>query len=331
MWNDDLHSISRRRLLAGAAAAAGIAAVPHAAWAAYPDRLIKILVPQPAAGPTDIMGRIFAQELGEALKASTVVENKTGAGGNVPIGGFARAEADGYNLMVVSSVLVVNPAIFVSVPYDPINDFAPIAELGVAPNCIVVDARTGIGSMADLLAAARKEPGKLNYTSPGLGSNPYLAMEVLKINEKVDMVHIPNVGGGPALQATLAGTAQILATSIAPVLPYIQTGQLKPIVLLGQKRWSALPDVPTWNELGYKGQSFETFQSLVAPARTPPDILKKLETTTLEILARPAVKEKLFKAGFEVTARDTAAFAKRIAEEVPMWKEIVAKAGIKPR
>ena len=331
MSTDDRHQIDRRRLLGGAAAAAGVAVSMPAAWAAYPDRLIRILVPQPAAGPTDIIGRIFAHELGEALKASTVVENKTGAGGNVPIGGFARADADGYNLMVVSSVLLVNPAIFVSVPYDPINDFAPIAELGVAPNCIVADAKLGINTLADLLVAARKEPGKLNYTTPGLGTNPYLAMEVLKINEKVDMVHIPNVGGGPALQATLSGTAQILATSIAPVLPYIQTGQLKPLVILGQKRWPTLPDVPTWTEAGYKGQSFETFQSLLAPAKTPPDILKKLEATTLEILARPAVKERMFKAGFEVTARDTASFRKRIAEEVPMWKEIVAKAGIKPR
>ncbi len=176
---------SRRQILEAAAAMASLPAAAligaSNAFAAYPDRLIKFLVPQPAAGPTDIIGRIFSAELGEALKASTVVENKTGAGGNVPIGGFARAEADGYNLMVVSSVLVVNPAIFVSVPYDPINDFVPIAELGVAPNCIVADAKLGVSSIAELLAMARKEPGKLNYTSPGLGSNPYLAGEILKI------------------------------------------------------------------------------------------------------------------------------------------------------
>ncbi len=326
---------SRRQILEAAAAMASLPAAAligaSNAFAAYPDRLIKFLVPQPAAGPTDIIGRIFSAELGEALKASTVVENKTGAGGNVPIGGFARAEADGYNLMVVSSVLVVNPAIFVSVPYDPINDFVPIAELGVAPNCIVADAKLGVSSMAELLAMARKEPGKLNYTSPGLGSNPYLAGEILKIIEKINIVHIPNVGGGPALQATLGGSAQILSGSIAPALPYIQSGQLKPIVILGKKRWPTLPDVPTWNELGYQGQSFETFQCLVAPAKTPADIVRRLETASLEILVRPAVKDKLLKAGFEVTATDGATLKKRIAAEVPMWKDIVAKAGIKPR
>lgn len=301
------------------------------AEAAYPDRLIKFLVPQPPAGPTDIIARIFSHELGEALKTTTIVENKSGAGGNVPIGAFSGADPSGYNLMVVSSVLVVNPAIFVSVPYDPINDFAPICEIGEAPNSIVVDAKLNIKTMADLLAAARKEPGKINYTSPGIGSNPFMAAEILKLHERVDMVHIPYVGGGPALQATLAGTAQVLFGSIAPVRPYIRSGQLRPIAILGSKRWHELPDVPTWNELGYQGQSFETFQSLLAPARTPPDILKHLEATSLAVLARPEVQAKLLAAGFVTTARNSTALKARIAKEVPMWKEMAQLAGIKPR
>lgn len=331
---DDLMrgAIDRRRLIAmTAAGTAGLALGALPAHAAYPDRPIKILVPQPAAGPTDIAARIFAQELGEALKGSTVIENKTGAGGNVGIAGFVRAEPDGYNLMVVSSVLAVNPAIFANVTYDPLVDFEPICEIAVAPNCIVADAKSGINSFAELLAAARKSPGKINYTTPGVGSNPYLAGEILKINEKIDIVLVPSTGGGPALQALLGGSVSVLMTSLAPVRPYIQSGQVKALAILGPKRWPDLPDVPTWNELGYKGQSFDTFQCLVAPAKTPKDIVNKLETTSLEILARPAVKEKLQKSGFVVTASDGATLRKRIAAELPMWKEIVSKAGIKPR
>lgn len=331
----DGHSTTRRLFLRQAAsltAGAGLAAGSGGSvFAGYPDKPIKILVPQPAAGPTDICARIMAQELGEALRGSTVVENKTGAGGNVGISGFARAEPDGYNLMIVSNVLVVNPAIYQSVTYDPIQDFAPICEIAVAPNCIVVDPKLGINSFADLVGLARKEPGRLNYTTPGLGTAPYLAAESLKKTEKLDMVLLPMTGGGPALQAILAGTVSVLLTSIAPVRSYIQAGQLKPLVVLGPKRWSDWPDVPTWNELGFKGPSFETFQCMVAPAKAPRTVLQLLERTSLDVLARADVRSKFAAAGFDVTATTSEALGKRIAQEVPEWKQIVTSLGIQPR
>lgn len=329
------HSIARRRFLRQAAAfAAGsglVASSGRTALAAYPIKPIRILVPQPAAGPTDICARIMAQELGEALKGSTVVENKTGAGGNVGISGFARAEPDGYNLMIVSNVLVVNPAIYQSVTYDPIGDFAPICEIAVAPNCIVVDPKLGINTFAELVSLARKEPGRLNYTTPGLGTAPYLAAESLKKTEKLDMVLLPMTGGGPALQAILAGTVSVLLTSIAPVRPYIQAGQLKPLVVLGPNRWPDWPHVPTWNELGFKGPSYETFQCMVAPAKTPAELVQLLEKNSLAILSRSEVRSKFAAAGFDVTATTGAALGKRIAEEVPEWKQIVSALGIQPR
>lgn len=329
------NAVTRRQVLRAGGAFAASAGFSMAGTlpsrASYPDKPIKILVPQPAAGPTDICARIMAQELGQALNGSTVVENKTGAGGNVGISGFARAEPDGYNLMIVSNVLVVNPAIYQSVTYDPINDFAPICEIAVAPNCIVVDPKLGINTFAELVSLARKQPGQINYTTPGLGTAPYLAAESLKMAEKLDIVQLPMTGGGPALQAILAGTVSVLLTSIAPVRPYTQSGQLKPLVVLGPKRWIDWPDVPTWSEVGFKGPSYETFQCMVAPAKTPPDLIQRLEIASLGVLARPEVRSKFAVAGFEVTATSGAALGKRIAAEVPEWKQIVASLGIKPR
>jgi tripartite-type tricarboxylate transporter receptor subunit TctC len=329
------HLISRRYILKAAALAGASGVVStsaiRSAFAAYPDRPVKILVPQPAAGPTDIMARFMSAELSAALAGSFYIENRTGSGGTVGIGAVARSEPDGYTLMVVSSTFAVNPALFASVPYDPLADFSFIAELGVGPNCVVVDPKLGVTSMAELIALARSRPGELNYTSPGQGTNPHLAAEMLKARENIKMVHVPVVGGGPAMQAILSGTVPILFSGVPPAQPYIKSGQLRCIALNGPKRWHDLPDVPTWGELGYDGPSFETFQAFMAPAKTPPEVVQRLEAAATGILGRPEIRAKLLAMGYEATGTTGAALRARVAQEVPMWKKLVADAGMQPR
>jgi tripartite-type tricarboxylate transporter receptor subunit TctC len=183
-------------VIAGAAGTSALG-LDRAKAAGYPDRPIKIIVPFAPAGPTDIMARILASHLGEALTGTVIVENRPGAGGNIGIGTAARAEPDGYTLLVTSSAFVVNPGLYAKIPYDPFADFAAIAELGTSPNVILADPRLGLNSIADLVAHARVHPGELNYASPGIGTTPHLSGELLKIIAGLEIVHVPFSGAGP--------------------------------------------------------------------------------------------------------------------------------------
>ena len=177
--------------------------------ATYLDRPIKIIVPFAPAGPTDIMARILATHLGEALGGTVVVENRPGAGGNIGIGIAAHSEADGYTLLITSSAYVVNPGLYAKIPYDPYKDFAPIAELGTSPNVVLVDPKLGVNSVADLIARAKANPNELNYASPGIGTTPHLSGELFKVVCDVNLTHVPFSGAGPAIQAILSGTTQV--------------------------------------------------------------------------------------------------------------------------
>jgi tripartite-type tricarboxylate transporter receptor subunit TctC len=326
---------SRRAFLrsAGAtlAAAAGLrAATGPARAAAYPDHPIRIIVPFAPAGPTDIMARVLANQLGQALGGTAVVENRPGAGGNIGIGLTARAEPDGYTLLVTSSAFVVNPGLYAKIPYDPFADFAPIAELGTSPNVILADPKTGLASIADLVARAKTHPNELNYASPGLGTTPQLAGELLKIVAGIEIVHVPFSGAGPAIQALLSGTTQLAVAALPPAHPHIEAGALKALAITGARRWFDLPDVPTMVELGYTDFVSDTFQGFLAPAKTPAAIVELLSTRSIEVLKTPRIAEQLRNNGFEVEAYGPDGLRKRIADEVPKWRDIVAKAGIKP-
>jgi tripartite-type tricarboxylate transporter receptor subunit TctC len=324
---------SRRAFLraAGVLAAAASAMLPNRTRAAtYPERPIKIIVPFAPAGPTDIMARILATHLGEALGGTMIVENRPGAGGNIGIGIAARAEPDGYTLLVTSSAFVVNPGLYAKIPYDPFTDFVPIAELGTSPNVILADPKLGLNSIADLVAWARAHPGELNYASPGAGTTPHLSGELLKIVTGINVVHVPFSGAGPAIQALLGGITQLAVAALPPAHPYIESGALKALAVTGTQRWFDLPDVPTMVELGYADFISDTFQGFLAPAKTPAAIVDVLSAKAIEILKTPRIAEQLRNDGFEVTASGPDGIRKRIADEVPKWREIIAKAGIKP-
>ena len=326
---------SRREILHGAGLAIGAMAtsglVPRQARAAgYPDRPVKIIVPFAPAGPTDIMARVLSRHLGEAIGGSVIIENKAGAGGNIGIGAAAHAEPDGYTLLVTSSAYVVNPGLYEKIPYDPYKDFAPIAELGTSPNAILVDPKLGIHSIADLIARGKAKPDELNYASPGAGTSPHLSAELLKIVGSFEMTHVPFSGAGPAIQALLGGITQLAVVALPPALPYIESGAIKALAVTGADRWIDLPDVPTMVDLGYKDFIADTFQAFLAPAGTAPDIVERLSAKSLEVLKTQAIKDQLRINGFEVIANGREGLRNRIEVEVPKWRDVIAKAGIKP-
>ena len=326
---------SRRELLRTAGFAIGAMAVPglgvkQARAAGYPERPIKIIVPFAPAGPTDIMARILGTHLGEAIGGTVIIENRAGAGGNIGIGAAAHAEPDGYTLLITSSAYVVNPGLYAKIPYDPYKDFAPIAELGTSPNVIVVSPKLGINSIAELIARAKADPNELNYASPGIGTTPHLSMELLKIVGGIQITHVPFSGAAPAIQAVLGGTTQIACAALPPARPLIESGALKALAITGARRWFDLPDVPTMVELGYRDFIADTFQGFLAPAKTAPAIVELLSMKSVEILKTPKIAEQLRNDGFEVIANGPEGMRKRIEDEVPKWRDIVAKAGIKP-
>jgi tripartite-type tricarboxylate transporter receptor subunit TctC len=328
-------NISRREMLRAAGLGVGAAATSSLAptWAraaGYPERPIKIVVPFAPAGPTDIMARIVAQHLGDAIGGTAIVENKPGAGGNIGIGGVAHAEPDGYTLLITSSAYVVNPGLYAKIPYDPYKDFAPIAELGTSPNVILVNPTLGINSVADLVARAKADPNELNYASPGIGTTPHLSGELFKIVAGIQITHVPYSGAGPAIQAILSGTTQVAFAALPPAHPHIESGALKALAVTGAHRWFDLPDVPTMVELGYKDFISDTFQGFLAPAKTPPAVVEQLAAKSIEILKMPNIAEQLRNNGFEVLANGPDGMRKRIDDEVPKWRDIVAKAGIPP-
>jgi len=335
MHGNKAHLPSRRQVLKAAGLAAGAAAastfgVKRSLAAGYPERTIRIIVPFPAAGPTDVMARILAQNLGPALSGNVIVENRPGASGNTGIGYVAHADADAYTLLVSSSAYVVNPSLFARIPYDPFKDFAPITELGTTPNVIAVSRKLGINSIAELFARAKAKPDELNYASPGAGTTPHLSAELLKIVGGVEITHVPFSGAAPAIQALIAGTTQVAVTALPAALPFVLSGEARALALTGEHRWPDLPDVPTMIELGYKDFVAETAQFFFAPARTPPDLVEKLAAKSIDVLKAPAVVAQLRDNGYEVVSHGPEGLRQYIETEVPKWHNVIAKAGIKP-
>ena len=304
---------------------AGLGGEARAAW---PERTITIIVPFPAGGPSDLLGRLLAAELAPKLGRNVIVENHIGAVGNIGISAAARAEPDGYTLLVVTNIVLINPSVS-KVAYDPLKDFAPIAYLGAAPNVIIARPASGIASIGDLIARAKADPGKLNYASPGIGSVSQLAVELLKLRTNIDIMHIPFNGAAPALQAGLAGTTDIASVSIAGLIGFIRSGELNGLAQTGSERWFDLPDVPTMGEAGIPNAVVETTQMFLAPAATPAPIVRRLAEVTEVILQKPDIKAKMLNAGFMVKYEGPEDLHSRMVREIPIWKEIVERAGLK--
>ena len=252
-----------------------------------------------------------------------IVENRGGAGGNIGIAAAARAVGDGYTLLVCSSAYVVNPSLYAQATYDPYKDFVPVMVIVASPNAIVVPAQSDIKNKPELIAKAKANPGKLNWTSPGAGTTPYLAGEVLKLRTGINMLHIPFPGAGPATTAVLAGQVDLYTANIGSLMALIDAGKVRPIAVTSQERWPDLPSVPSLEELGVKDAVSDTFQGIPQP------VIDRLAKELALILNRPDIREKFVKAGLPVVAEGPEVFRARIAREVPMYKDIIDKAGLK--
>jgi tripartite-type tricarboxylate transporter receptor subunit TctC len=327
MIHQQAFGLRRRMLLAALAAFVSVGAAT--AQTNYPERPITMVVCFPAGGGTDIAARLINTQLGEVLGKPMIIENRGGAGGTIGTAAVARASPDGYTLLSCSSAFVVNPSLYASAAYDPFKDFAPVMVLGASPNVFVLPEQSPLKSMPELLAKAKANPGKLNWTSPGAGTTPHLAGEVLKLRTGADMLHIPFTGAGPAMTAVLGGQVDLYTANLGSVAALIDSGKVRPIAVTALRRWRDLPDVPTLDELGIKDAVSDTFQGIFAPAGTPQPIIDRLAKELTEILGRPDIREKFAKAGLPVVAEGPAAFRARIAREVPMYKEIIDKAGLR--
>ena len=315
------------RLSRSLAAVLALIVLSAPASAAWPERTITLIVPFAAGGPGDVTGRLLAKALSEKLKANVIVENRVGAVGDIGITAASRAKPDGYTLLETSNVIVINPSIR-HVAYDPLKSFAPIAYIGASPNAIVTSPKSGINSVADLIAKAKANPGKLTYGTTGVGSVSDLAVELLKVRADIKMTHVPYSGAAPALQAAAAGTTDISSVSIGGVVGQIKSGLVKALVQTGSERWPDLPDVPTMKEAGIPNAVVETWQMLLAPAGTPQPVVDKLTDAVKAIMQDPEIKEKMMKTGSRAGYAGPQALEARLKQEVPMWKEIVERAGL---
>jgi tripartite-type tricarboxylate transporter receptor subunit TctC len=314
----------------GLAMAAAMLCLDPGGARAYPDRNIMLIVPFAPGGPTDIIARILSAAFQKSLGQSVVVDNRGGAAGNIGMSAAARAVPDGYTLLLTSTAIAVNPALFNNLGYDPFKDFVPVSELVNAPNVVVVRSDSGIKSLADLVARAKAAPGTYNYSSPGVGTKSHLTGEELKLRAGIQMTHVPYRGAGPAALAVLEGTTQVGSVALAAAEALVKSGQLRALAVTGAKRWFSLPDVPTMIESGYPGFVSDTFNALFAPAGTPAPIVSLLVKQSQASLRTPEALDQAHSAGFEVVAGTPEQLSARLAAEIPAVKELVARIGIKP-
>lgn len=305
-----------------------LASEPVVAQTTYPTKTIHLIVPFPPGGPTDVVARFLASGMQESFGQPVTVENHAGAGSNIGMGLAARANPDGYTLLVATTAFTINPSLYKNVPYDPFKDFIPIADLAASPNIFVADPKTGITSMAELVARAKANPGKLNYATPGSGTPTHLAAELLNQQANITLVKIPFPGGGQTAQAVLAGTTELASTALSNVQEYIRAGTLNALAITSADRWPDLPHVPTMIELGYPNFVSETGLFFLAPAGTRADIVEKLSKEAIAILRRPEVQDRLRQGGIGVIGGGPEALKARIAKEVPFFKKLAAAANI---
>jgi len=295
----------------------------------YPDKPLKLVVPFPPGGPTDIVGRLVAQKLAEGIGQPVVVENRPGAGGTVGSTAVARAPADGYTLLYGSTTLAIAPSLYKDLAYDPRTAFAPISLVSRGPIIAAVNAQLPAKTLKDFIALAKSSPGRINYGSAGSGTPPHLAAELFKTVAGVDLVHVPYKGGGPAVSDLAGGQVQVIFEGLPTLLPHIKSGKVRALAITGAKRDPALPEVPTFAEAGLPGYDANFWNGLVAPAGTPAEVIARLNSVLVQALATPEVHAALVRLGLEAAGTTPQQFGDFIAAEIDKWARVVKASGAK--
>ena len=294
----------------------------------YPNRPVRMIIPFPPGGSNDIVGRTIATQLSERLGKQVVVDNRSGAGGVVGTELAAKTPADGYTILVISIAHTVNPWLY-KLPYDPIKAFSPIGIMATGTNVLTVHPSLPAHSVKDLLDMAKAKPGELQYASAGVGTFQHLSAELFKLDAKVNILHIPFRGGGPALVDVLGGHNKIMFSSLVQAVPHIKTGRLRALGTGGAQRNAALPDVPTIAESGVPGYEALNWWGLLAPAGTPPAIIARLHQALEEVQGMSEVQQQFEKEGAAIRKMSSGDFGKFIESEMKKWERVVKESGIK--
>jgi tripartite-type tricarboxylate transporter receptor subunit TctC len=322
---------SRRHALRAAVAAAATAALPSS-WAqgsAWPNKPVRVIVPFPPGGATDIVGREISERLAAALGQPFVVDNKAGASGNIGVEMAVRSPADGYTLVVgAPQTLTINPQLFKNLPFNPQRDLAPVVVVASVPNVLLVNPRLAARTPQELIAYAKTHPGKLNYGSSSIGGTPHLSAELFKAMTGSFVVHIPYRGSAPALQDLIGGQIDMMFDNLPAALPHIRSGRVRALAVTSLRRTASAPELPTLDESGLKGFDSQGWFSLLAPAGTPQPVLERLNAEANRIIATPEFKERLQKVGADPVGGSIADFRERLRSETERWGRVIAFAKI---
>ena len=299
--------------------------------ATYPAKPVRFIAPFPPGGSTDLLGRLVAIKLTEAWGQQVTVENRGGAGGTIGVELAARAAPDGYTIVMGHvGTFGFNPTLYPKLPYDAIRDFAPITVLATVPNGMAVHPSLPVKTARDFVALAKAKPGELLYASGGSGSASHLAGEYFKLLTKIDMVHVPYKGTGPAMISMISGQTTMTITGMVALMPHVKSNRLKLLGVATMKRLSIMPDIPTINESGVPGYDANQWYGVLTQAAVPRDIIAKLHADFVKVLARPDVKERLAADGAEPVANTPEQFAAHIKAEIARWAPVVKASGAKP-
>jgi tripartite-type tricarboxylate transporter receptor subunit TctC len=301
-----------------------------AAEASYPQRAIRLIIPYPPGGAGDIVGRLLAPRLTEALGQQVVVDNRGGGGQIIATEMTAKAPPDGHTLFLSSATHSINPGLRRGkLPYDTLKDFAPITLVAESPLVFIAHPALGVGSIKELIAAARAKPGAINYASSGPGTGGHLSVELLKFMTGVDVVHVPYKGAGPALIDLVGGQVQMMCTSPLPAMPHVKAGRLKALAMTSRERSRAAPEVPTVAEQIGSNYESSLWYALLAPARTPQPIIRRVHAETVKILKLPDLSAQLLAQGAEPVGNSPQELSKFIAEEIRRWTAVIEQANIR--
>ncbi|MEG0821907.1 MAG: tripartite tricarboxylate transporter substrate binding protein [Burkholderiaceae bacterium] len=320
--------MKRRSLLIAAAVAATAALAARAQG--WPSKPVRFILTAPPGSSVDVLGRLIADRLHQRIGQPVVADNRAAAGGTVGTDAVAKSAPDGYTIgLSFTGPLALAPYLYTKLPYDPATELAPVILVGTAPNLLAVSSKLPVNSVAELVAYAKKNPGKLNYASVGNGSTSHLAMEQLKTQGQLHIVHIPYNGAPPAAQATAAGEVQVIMSNPTSLLPLIKAGRLKPLAVTSRSRWPGMKDLPTLAESGFPGFEAIAWNGVIAPPGTPTEIVDRLNREINTILAEPETRRRMEGAGWDAAGSSARQFADFMAAERKRWGPVVERSGAK--